>query len=104
MTACGIPVPYNASEEWADKKVVLFSTPGNYSLPRDYGFCGFPLTTARTGAFTPTCTVSHVPGFIQNLPNLRAKGIDIVAVIAFNDPWVMSAWGKANRVRGNDLV
>ena len=63
-----------------------------------------PLTPARTGAFTPTCSVNHVPGFIQNLPNLREKGVDIVAVTAFNDAFVMSAWGKANHVRGNDLV
>lgn len=56
------------------------------------------------GAFTPTCSVNHVPGYIQNLPKLREKGVDIVAVIAFNDPFVMSAWGKANKVRGDDIV
>jgi alkyl hydroperoxide reductase 1 len=48
--------------------------------------------------------VNHVPGYIKNLPNLRQKGVDIVAVVAFNDPFVMSAWGKANRVRGDDIV
>lgn len=45
-----------------------------------------------------------MPGYIQNLPNLREKGVDIVAVAAANDPFVMSAWGKANHVRGNDIV
>lgn len=55
------------------------------------------------GAFTPTCSVNHVPGYIQNLPKLREKGVDIVAVVAFNDPFVMSAWGKANAVR-DDIV
>ncbi|KAF7712408.1 Peroxiredoxin [Penicillium ucsense] len=83
ITSCGIPINYNASEEWADKKVVLFSVPG---------------------AFTPTCSVNHVPGYIKNLPQLRQKGVDIVAVVAFNDPFVMSAWGKANQVRGNDIL
>ncbi|KGO47829.1 Redoxin [Penicillium expansum] len=83
ITSCGIPINYNASEEWANKKVVLFSVPG---------------------AFTPTCSVSHVPGYIQNLPKLREKGVDIVAVVAFNDPFVMSAWGKANSVRGDDIL
>ncbi|KAJ5824753.1 Redoxin [Penicillium robsamsonii] len=83
ITSCGIPINYNASQEWANKKVVLFSVPG---------------------AFTPTCSVNHVPGYIQNLPKLREKGVDIVAVIAFNDPFVMSAWGKANKVRGDDIV
>lgn len=56
------------------------------------------------GAFTPTCSVNHVPGYIKNLPQLRAKGVDIVAVVAFNDPFVMSAWGKANEVRGDEIV
>ncbi|KAJ5484711.1 Peroxiredoxin Asp f3 [Penicillium diatomitis] len=83
ITSCGIPINYNASKEWADKKVVLFSVPG---------------------AFTPTCSVNHVPGYIKNLPQLRQKGVDIVAVVAFNDPFVMSAWGKANQVRGNDIL
>ncbi|KAJ6151339.1 hypothetical protein N7470_007933 [Penicillium chermesinum] len=83
ITSCGIPINYNASKEWADKKVVLFSVPG---------------------AFTPTCSVNHVPGYIQKLPQLREKGVDIVAVIAFNDPFVMSAWGKANNVRGDDIL
>ncbi|KAJ5334133.1 Redoxin [Penicillium brevicompactum] len=77
ITSCGIPINYNASQKWADKKVVLFSVPG---------------------AFTPTCSVNHVPGYINNLPKLREKGVDIVAVLAFNDPFVMSAWGKANRL------
>jgi alkyl hydroperoxide reductase 1 len=56
------------------------------------------------GAFTPTCSVNHMPGYIKNLPQLRAKGVDIVAVVAFNDPFVMSAWGKANEVRGDEIV
>ncbi|KAH8692608.1 putative allergen [Talaromyces proteolyticus] len=83
ITACGIPVSYNASKEWADKKVVLFSVPG---------------------AFTPTCSVSHLPGYIQNLPQFKAKGVDIVAVVAFNDAFVMSAWGKANRVNDDSIL
>jgi hypothetical protein len=48
--------------------------------------------------------VNHVPGYIQNLPKLREKGVDIVAVLAFNDPFVMSAWGKANQVQNNEIV
>ena len=56
------------------------------------------------GAFTPGCSARHLPGFIDNLSNLRAKGVDVVAVIAFNDPFVMSAWGKANNIKGDDIV
>ncbi|KAJ5677712.1 hypothetical protein N7523_004271 [Penicillium sp. IBT 18751x] len=82
VSSCGMPINYHASKEWADKKVVLFSVPG---------------------AFTPTCSVNHVPGYIQNLPKLKEKGVDIVAVLAFNDPFVMSAWGKVNGVRDNIL-
>ncbi|OGM41156.1 peroxiredoxin pmp20 [Aspergillus bombycis] len=83
IAACGIPIPYNASKEWADKKVVLFAVPG---------------------AFTPTCSVSHVPGYIKNLPALQEKGVQVVAVVASNDPFVMSAWGKANKVKGDDIL
>lgn len=56
------------------------------------------------GAFTPTCSVSHLPGYIQSLPQFKAKGVDVVAVVAFNDPFVMSAWGKANKVTDDSIV
>jgi alkyl hydroperoxide reductase 1 len=56
------------------------------------------------GAFTPSCSARHLPGYIENLSALKAKGVDVVAVIAFNDAWVMSAWGKANKINGNDIV
>ncbi|KAF9889318.1 hypothetical protein FE257_007427 [Aspergillus nanangensis] len=82
ITACGIPISYNASKEWADKKVVLFSVPG---------------------AFTPTCSINHMPGYIQNLPQLKEKGVQVVAVVASNDPFVMSAWNKANNVKDDIL-
>ncbi|KAL3484050.1 Redoxin [Aspergillus germanicus] len=83
ITSCGIPIKYDASKEWADKKVVLFSVPG---------------------AFTPTCSVNHLPGYIKSLPQLKEKGVQIVAVVASNDPFVMSAWGKANQVTGDDIL
>jgi peroxiredoxin len=69
--------------EWAGKKVVLFSVPG---------------------AFTPGCSAKHLPGYIENLSKLKAKGVDIVATIAFNDAWVMSAWGKANGIKDDSIV
>jgi len=83
ITSCGIPVNYNASKEWADKKVVLFAVPG---------------------AFTPGCSVKHLPGYIENLDQIKGKAVDIVAVLAFNDAWVMSAWGKANGIKGDDIL
>lgn len=69
--------------EWADKKVVIFALPG---------------------AFTPSCSASHLPGFIAKRDELLKKGVDVIACLAYNDPFVMSAWGKANNVKGEDIV
>ena len=57
-----------------------------------------------SGAFTPSCSARHLPGYIQKLPEIKSKGVDIVAVIGYNDAFVMSAWGKANQVKGDDIV
>ncbi len=55
---------------------------------------------AVPGAFTPTCSNNHLPGFIDNLDALRARGVDTVAVIATNDHHVMGAWAKASGGEG----
>ncbi|KAL3472330.1 Redoxin [Aspergillus californicus] len=83
VTSCGIPINYAASKEWANKKVILFALPG---------------------AFTPVCSARHVPEYIERLPEIREKGVDQVAVLAYNDAFVMSAWGKANGVKGDDIL
>ncbi|KAF2404394.1 peroxiredoxin-2D [Trichodelitschia bisporula] len=82
-TVCGMPQDYDASKEWAGKKVVLFSVPG---------------------AFTPGCQANHLPPYIKKLSEFKSKGVDIVAVIAFNDAWVMNAWAKVNGVQGDDIL
>lgn len=74
ITACGTPVTFDASAEFADKRVVLIGVPG---------------------AFTPTCSANHIPPYVAQLPVLNSKGIDIVAVVASNDAWVMDAWRKS---------
>ncbi|EXJ66098.1 oxidoreductase [Cladophialophora psammophila CBS 110553] len=78
ITSCGIPQNYDASKEWADKKVVLFAVPG---------------------AFTPNCSARHLPGYIEALQAIKGKQVDVVAVLAYNDAFVMSAWSKANGIK-----
>ena len=81
MTAEG-PKPLTTSELCEGKKVVLFAVPG---------------------AFTPTCSVQHLPGYVDNAQSLRDKGVDTVACVSVNDPFVMGAWGKDREV-GEDLM
>lgn len=69
--------PVGSSEVLGKGKVVLFAVPG---------------------AFTPTCSEQHLPGFIVRADELRAKGVDTVACISVNDPFVMDAWRKDREV------
>tara|TARA_R110002167_G_scaffold52721_3_gene151931 strand:- start:1766 stop:2239 length:474 start_codon:yes stop_codon:yes gene_type:complete len=63
-----------ADQLFADKKVVLFAVPG---------------------AFTPTCSISHLPGFVVLADQILAKGVDMIACVSVNDAFVMQAWGEA---------
>ncbi|KAK0390928.1 hypothetical protein NLU13_0431 [Sarocladium strictum] len=83
FSSCGIPQKFNASEEFKKKKVILVAVPG---------------------AFTPTCQVAHVPSYLNNKEELQKKGVDQVVFIASNDPFVMSAWGKANGVKDDFVI
>lgn len=56
------------------------------------------------GAFTPSCQANHLPPFIEKIGDFKAKGVDLIVVIASNDAWVMSGWGKFNKVQSEDLV
>ncbi len=73
MTKDG-PAPLTTEEIFDGKKVVLFSVPG---------------------AFTPTCSARHLPGFVDHADDLLAKGVDAIACMAVNDVFVMNAWGKS---------
>ena len=81
MTADG-PNSIAAEELFAGKKVVLFSVPG---------------------AFTPTCSMKHLPGYVDNADALKAKGVDAIACMAVNDVFVMDAWGK-NQNAGDKVM
>lgn len=70
------------AELFRGKKVVLFAVPG---------------------AFTPTCSDYHLPGFVDNADAIRAKGVDIIACVAVNDHYVMGAWAKS-RETGNKIL
>jgi alkyl hydroperoxide reductase 1 len=83
ITSCGVPQKFDASQEFKNKKVVIVAVPG---------------------AFTPTCQASHLPSYINNKEKLKAQGVDQVVVIAFNDAWVMSAWGKANGISDDFFI
>jgi len=50
---------------------------------------------AVPGAFTPGCTITHLPGFVVNADTIKAKGVDNIVCVAVNDAFVMSAWGKS---------
>ena len=55
---------------------------------------------ALPGAFTPTCSAKHLPGYIKYYQDIKDKGVDIIACMAVNDPHVMRAWGLANEIEG----
>ena len=59
---------------------------------------------AVPGAFTPTCSATHLPGYIENAAALKAKGIDTIACIAVNDVHVMNAWAKATGADGKIIM
>lgn len=59
---------------------------------------------AVPGAFTPTCSDYHLPGFVEQADAIRAKGIDLIACVAVNDHFVMDAWGRAREVGDKILM
>src|SRR3989337_2909137 len=67
------PQPTTSSEYFSGKRVALFAVPG---------------------AFTPTCSARHLPSYVEKARDLKASGIDEIACVSVNDPFVMAAWGE----------
>ncbi len=78
MTGEG-PKPVSTDDLFKGKKVVVFAVPG---------------------AFTPTCSAKHLPGFVDKAQEIKSKGVNTIACIAVNDAFVMDAWGKAQNTAG----
>ena len=76
------PRPITTDEVFKGKRVALLAVPG---------------------AFTPTCSAKHLPGFKEKAADLRAKGVDAIACVSVNDVFVMKAWGENQNV-GEDIV
>lgn len=55
---------------------------------------------AVPGAFTPGCSKTHLPGYVENYEALKSKGVELVACVSVNDPFVMEAWGDAHKATG----
>ena len=73
------PQDVSVTEAAKGKKIVIFGVPG---------------------AYTPTCSAKHVPGFVSNFPKLKAKGVDEIWCVAVNDAFVMGAWGREQKAPG----
>ncbi|MGB1201830.1 MAG: redoxin family protein, partial [Cognaticolwellia aestuarii] len=70
----GEMISHDTSELFANKKVVMFAVPG---------------------AFTPTCSAAHLPGYVVSADELKAKGVDAIICLSVNDAFVMAAWATA---------
>src|SRR5210317_2308858 len=77
------PQPVSTSDYFSGRKVVLFAVPG---------------------AFTPTCSAYHLPGFVENAAAFKDKGIDAIACMSVNDVFVMDAWGKSSTADDIDML
>jgi glutaredoxin/glutathione-dependent peroxiredoxin len=79
----GNMITHNTAELFANKKVVLFAVPG---------------------AFTPTCSAAHLPGYVVGADDLKAKGVDEIICLSVNDAFVMAAWGDSQNAENITML
>ena len=77
---------------------------GMEEVSTDELFKGKVVLFAVPGAFTPTCSMKHLPGYVQQAEAFKGKGVDRVVCLAVNDPFVMKAWGDQNKVDGKVVM
>ena len=77
------PKPVSTAEVFGGKTVALFAVPG---------------------AFTPTCSARHLPGFKDHLADFRGKGVAAVACLSVNDAFVMKAWAESQGIEGDEII
>ena len=79
----GRPTPVTTADLFGGKKVVVFAVPG---------------------AFTPTCSQAHLPGYVVNADTIKGKGVDSIVCLSVNDAFVMGAWGDAANAEAITMV
>lgn len=90
-------------DKMPDGVLGIMGASGPDSLATDELFSGKKVVLVSVpGAFTPTCSMNHLPGYVERASDLSAKGVDTIACMAVNDVFVMSAWGKDQSV--GDMV
>jgi glutaredoxin/glutathione-dependent peroxiredoxin len=88
-----------------DVEFVTMTADGQQKLSTDVIFAGRKVVLFGVpGAFTPTCSMNHLPGFLTHLDQIKAKGVDTVACVSINDVHVMNAWAKHTGAHGKIMM
>lgn len=89
-------MPLQAGDTFPDVQIKMPTKDGIETVSTGELFAGKKVVLVGVpGAFTPTCNDTHLPGFVIHSDEIKAKGVDMIACVAVNDPFVMGAWGKS---------
>jgi len=87
-----------------DVKLTTMGEKGPTPVQSGELFKGRVALFALPGAFTPTCSAKHLPGFVQHVSEFKKKGVDRIVCLSVNDAFVMGAWGKAQNTVGKVIM